>query len=176
MNRGYKEKISTIAPEDVVEGKEYAFTYSPELQPLRQNGGFKLQAIANYAMDTFSVFAKCRNCAIRAVHEISRKGRLHYHGYIRIYNVVAFYFNDLKKLSESGTLEIDHINDEYIWLRYVYKQHNLMRPWIEDQGVNYQVDTARSRAKESSLNNNPKIHSGTHVYFDTSVDLAPEWV
>lgn len=126
-----KAKHSVVAPELIAEGKEYTFSYNPELQP---SPNVTIEEWFEFVMTTFN---KCENCNITAVPELSSKGRLHYHGIIKIKCKYKFFLVDLQDLMYKGTLEIDHMNDPTVWRTYMYKGHNYMRELMNSLTIPY---------------------------------------
>lgn len=126
-----KHKI--LAPEEMSLEQWYTFTYNPETQPRRPNMMIDLISWHNGMDHKF----KRKYCQIEAVPEISSNGRFHYHGLIKITNIMKFYIEDLPVLRDGATYEIDTISDMTAWKTYMYKQQYLMEPLTKEYGIPY---------------------------------------
>lgn len=128
------------APEEIDTECLYSFSLSPEVQPEGNTvGRFTLNSFKTYSHDIEKRMSELHNCEYELVHEISRQGRWHFHGYISIKNVMLFYLYDLPKIKHIGTFEIDTIGDVTKWHDYVYKQSVIMRRFALQEGFNYVV-------------------------------------
>lgn len=107
------------APEDVIIGELYSFSFNPSRTP-------KDGHLGKFINDMHTFIDGLNNCTIDMSPELSRMGRLHFHGVITIDKIIEFYLYDLHKLKDAGTFEIDTIQDIVKWNEYVYKQSKLM--------------------------------------------------
>jgi len=60
--------------------------------------------------------------------DVSRTGRIHYHGKIRFKTIDAikkFYLKYIYKLSDKFQIEMDTIDDEEVWDEYCTKSHHI---------------------------------------------------
>lgn len=134
-------KYSCVKPETVSTDKCYSFSYNPEDQPsIERFYNIKLTTYTSFIQKYKEIFTSMKYCDIQACLEISQKGRLHWHGWIRINDVVRFYLYDLKKLMHYGTYEIDVINDEEKWELYVVKQLDIMTEFCSKEGIEYCIN------------------------------------
>lgn len=133
-------KYQCVKPEECHMDKLYSFSYNPEEQPLFEKFyKMKLNNLRDWSNQQRQILSSLRYCTVDVVQEISSKGRLHYHGYIMITDIVRFYLHDLAKLRHYGTYEIDHITDEDVWRTYVYKQERFMKQYCETNEMVYNI-------------------------------------
>lgn len=57
--------------------------------------------------------------------EISKGGRLHFHGYIVFKDILSFFLHNVERLQNNFTYEIDEINDLGKWHYYTIKQSHM---------------------------------------------------
>ncbi len=85
--------------------------------------------------------------------EISRHGRIHYHGYIRVNDIFYFHLYSLYRLKEIYMYEIDTISDNDIWSKYIHKDKSIMKPALEGLGLPYKVNIKNINRYINNLNN-----------------------
>lgn len=85
-------------------------TLAPHNDPLLPYSNFLKEVNRIYA----ELITKCKHSAMILYPELSHKGRLHFHGYLQITNVIAFMLNDLLHLRSMCHFEIDTISYEEI--------------------------------------------------------------
>lgn len=135
-NRRHKN----LSPEETIAGELMAFTYNPELQPITPN--FKLDLITwHNQMD--NIFKSLKYSRVELRPELSQGSRWHYHGHIKIDNIMKFYIYDLPILRQNGSYEIDKINDFKIWMTYCTKQEELMKPITKEFKIPYLYDSTK---------------------------------
>lgn len=134
-------KYSCIKPEQICLGDEYSFSFNPEDQPIFDKWyNVKINGLKFFSEKNENVLVTLRFCEVRVQMEVSSKGRLHYHGYIRIENVPKFIIHDLAKLRHYGTYEIDIIKDKDIWRTYVDKQKHFMENYCKLNDMKYEIN------------------------------------
>lgn len=157
-------KFKIIKPEECLPNILYSFSYNPESQPTVQRFyNISLKCFESWSQEIYEIFTSLRNCTIRTYMEISKAGRLHFHGYIKIQDIVNFYFYDLKKLKHYGTFEIDFINDPLKWDLYIKKQKPYMELFCKVNDMTYEfncMDTA------------PKVQR-VHPFVGLSAPVSP---
>lgn len=138
------------SPEDIIQDSIMAFTYNPKRQPLTPN--FKLDLITwHNGMD--NIFKSLKYCHIVLRPELSPGLRWHYHGQIKIQEIMKFYIYDLPLLRENGSYEIDTIKDLEIWTAYCSKQEELMKPITKEMSIPYLYDSSKiMKVKVNPLN------------------------
>lgn len=97
--------------------------------------------LESHLNDNIQYFKKLKYCKLEIYPELSPTGRLHYHGYIEIKDIVKFYYHDLYLLNEIS-YEIDTIDPETqkTYIEYITKQQRLMEPIIKEYlGFNYPI-------------------------------------
>lgn len=137
-------------PEEMIVNRKYAFTFNPEKQPLNPN--FKLDLITwHNGID--NIFKSLKYCHVVLQPELSSGCRWHYHGYIEINDIMMFYIYDLNHIRQSGSYEIDTIENEITWVNYVCKQSELMKPICKKYGIPYTYDNTKTmKVKMEPLN------------------------
>lgn len=61
------------------------------------------------------------------VPEISKKGRVHLHGYLKFSDVFLFHLNSIHNLNSIMIVDIDTIDDMIKWKEYIYKDKEIMK-------------------------------------------------
>jgi len=128
------DKYKCPAPEEIQTDIEYTFSINPKddfqyfdsENSLQRYQNFHKKAITyllNYIAPTCDYYLKI---------ELSRMGRLHMHGTIKIKDVFGFYCDSIIKLQKYGTYEIDTISEKKEWGEYMDKGLDYMgnRPRI----------------------------------------------
>lgn len=127
-----------IAPEEWLDVKgnlipQMAFNYSPPYSK-----GTLMEQVGSIA----SLFDGLSYCQVQVFPEFSSLGRLHYHGYIYIFDVkeiIDFYRFDLPLLMKGGGICIKTITDPVEWSKYVFKQRVLTEKYFSEQGLRYEL-------------------------------------
>lgn len=117
---GYKKRWSCIKPEDMVVSQGYSITMNPKEQYFG-----KWSRVTKCKSDLCKLFSPFSCCSAEVYMEVSSGGRIHFHGVIKIKEIMEFYLFALPELQEYGTLEIDKINNPEIWEAYCTKQCHL---------------------------------------------------
>jgi len=137
-----KAKFSAPPPEQIDPDCIYSFSFNPQSQPLFERFyNVKLNTLSSWSNEQYEIFKNLKHCSVQICQESSSRGRLHFHGYIQIHNIIPFYLNTIKHLSHYGTYEIDEINDKDKWDTYVYKQQDIMKPYCEKHDMHYSIST-----------------------------------
>lgn len=108
-----------MSPEDAEENIDYSFTINIDPDLIR-----KYSNLTNQYYQYLNKLKLLKYCTYEIFFEISKLGKLHAHGKIKITNTMKFYFYDVKKLMDSFSFEIDTINDIEKWDEYVLKNFN----------------------------------------------------
>lgn len=102
--------------------------------------------------------------------EISRKGRIHCHGVIRITDYIKYYVQYARKLDrlDSMNVDLDTISDMDKWLEYCRKDSLLMSTMYEKEarGGKYQLTQYLPCARKEKINTKAKITTELSLYFD----------
>lgn len=134
------KKFQCLSPEDVKEDVLYSFSYNPEEQPLFEKFyKMKLNNLSDWSNHMKDILTTLHFCNISVFQELSRKGRFHFHGYIKINKILEFYIHDLAKLRHYGTYEIDKINNEDVWETYIHKQERIMKKYCQTHDMFYNI-------------------------------------
>lgn len=162
MGNGKKEKFNnrwtSIPPEEIIAGRTYSFSFNPSDQPTRgdKSGPIKDDFLKNYDTELVNLFKRLKYCEIEIYAELSQLGRLHYHGWISITDIARFYMFEIHKLMFHGSFEIDHLFDERKWFLYVTKQTYLMKPFCDDYGIHYMLQTSNHKREVRAKHKLPK--------------------
>lgn len=115
-----KQRNELIDFEDLEINKWYAFTVNPidKYQHFRS-----FNRSGECLKDLNSIFCHYKAYEIDLYPELSKKGRFHYHGIIKVMDKVWFYLSVIPHLLSVATISIKEIKDEAIWLEYCRKQH-----------------------------------------------------
>lgn len=117
-------EIHIPKPENMLPNVGYAFTVSPsntfQYFSERENRIGKCVRIAynklNHSCIQYKLYI-----------EVSRTGRIHYHGYIWIKDIREFFIDVVPILKDYAQIEIDTIEDDEVWEHYITKQCAIMQ-------------------------------------------------
>lgn len=87
--------------------------------------------------------------------EISRQGRIHYHGYIRVNDIFNFHLFCINRLKDIYVYDIHIINDSDIWSTYIHKDKSVMKPALQALSLPYKVN---NKIVKKYINNLNKIN------------------
>lgn len=132
----YSSKDTFLKCEDMVNGGVYAITFNPEHQPDLDAPRSVLDWWGEQK-DHLSLKA----ASVRLFCEVSKTGRFHFHGFIKILNRVCFCIYDTKKLSRWGSVCIKQIGlpdqdpfDQYAeWYDYCLKCQPDMQDFLSKE-------------------------------------------
>lgn len=119
-------KHSLIAPEEVNPSATYTFTISPREQYTNGSTNTILKQHLQNILSIINKLGTHKDYYFKLYPELSKTGRLHYHGIIRISNPFNFFLN-LQKVIDDCTMEIDTIEDPDVWTQYTQKQAHLWK-------------------------------------------------
>lgn len=102
----------------------YAITINPDDE--HQYWGSEDRIGTFYNKLSYKLIIEVHNtCQLELYPEFSSRGRLHFHGTIKMLNKIEFYEQVLRRLMKWCQLEIDTINDQEAWKKYYIKQQDL---------------------------------------------------
>lgn len=149
---------------------DYAFSFNPESQPV----SYASDRLQKWWIEMAKLFGSFKGSTVKLQVEISKLGRLHFHGTLKISTLWKFYYYDVPKLMKDGAFEIDTISKVDEWTAYVNKNKDEMSEMMKAFGLPYSLAT--EKVKVHSNNKDLKrffceeaitpIHSDT----DTSED------
>lgn len=96
---------------------QYAFT----INPIKQHFS-SFDRHHKVCSDMKKFFSTHDSCSARMYLEISKLGRLHFHGYLIIKDILSFFLYFIPALKDISTFEIDTIQDASVWSTYCNKQ------------------------------------------------------
>lgn len=144
MNRKY----SCIKPENMSIGVRYSFSINPEKQPSDMKSINNIVEWYNYITKQLALL---KYCSVVVALEISCNGRLHYHGYITIENIIDFFYEDIKRLQLIGAYEIDTVEDVVKWDKYINKLEKLMEQWCKKHNIERVICTMDKTQRQSQI-------------------------
>lgn len=110
---------------------KYALSYNPESQPC----SYASDRIQKWYTEMIKLFGSLKGCTIDISVEISKLGRLHFHGTIEVITLWKFYYYDVPKLMKDGAFEIDTIDKYDEWMAYVNKNKDEMSEMMKAFGL-----------------------------------------
>lgn len=117
----------SVSPENISTHANYSFTLNPEVQYYEIQDG--IERFNTWNAHMYKELKRLHGIeSLKIWPEISQSGRLHFHGIIKIKDVIEFALVDVPLLIRIGHLEIDTINDEDVWNKYIRKSIQLMKP------------------------------------------------
>lgn len=136
--QNYSKDINILSPEEVKTKTLYTLTIAPSdgLQFWDCNS---IQRIADSITDieTCVIYPLCPNTDIHLTLEVSRTGRIHWHGTIeftKTEDIRMFYLNHIHRLTDNRyMIEIDTINDADYWDVYCNKSFYLWKTKISSK-------------------------------------------
>lgn len=128
MNGKKKYQVNILSPEDIHVDTNYALTLCPDdtLQFWNVNTVQRLNMSLAYARSLLNTLGKMIHIGLYL--EVSRTGRIHYHGVINFLSqdaIKEFYLIRLHKILEHFRVEIDTISDYDEWDAYCTKASHL---------------------------------------------------
>lgn len=139
MPKMFKPKHSLPSMEDAEENLLYSFSYNPQFQPSDYQGN-----VNNWWNTQVKLIGKLKGCEVSMTMELSKLGRLHFHGTLTIITLWKFYYNDVPMLMKEGTFEIDTIKSIDDWNAYVDKNKNEMSKFCEAYGLPRTLQTKKT--------------------------------
>lgn len=141
-----------LPPEEMLVNTLYTCTINPEVQPLTPQFTLDLVTWHN-GMD--NKFKQLKFCTLNLKVEISSGSRWHYHGTIKITDIMKFFIFDMPVLKNETALEIDKMEDKEIWAKYCCKQETIMKPICQEYGIPYNyISDQIMKVKIQPLNDN----------------------
>jgi len=121
---------SIVSPEAIVPKKKYTYTLSPDDDHQYWKCTDRIDKLQEFML---LEILRYPNVDIVAKMEVSRTGRLHYHGTISFLDKEAikhFFVIAIHDILKFSQLEIDTIADEDKWNQYIAKQ-DLFNVWLK---------------------------------------------
>lgn len=115
-----KPKNVLIDLEDININEVYAITFNPCDKHQHFRSGQRVTECMKDIED--SIFYSMTVYTVELYPELSKSGRFHVHGYIRIHDPVAWCLHHAHHLVSRGTLVIKKITEPPEWKKYVKKQ------------------------------------------------------
>lgn len=117
-----RQKDFALSPENIVVGVKYATTWNPCDKRQYFDDVKRIDKLKAY---TETVLLEIPNVKIELDMEVSKKGRLHWHGTIMfttVQSIKHFYVIQIHNLHELWNIDIDTISNEEGWHTYCTKQ------------------------------------------------------
>lgn len=149
---------SLPAMEHLITNNDYAFSYNPEAQP----ASWAIDKLPKWWADMAKIFGALKASDVNIAVEISKLGRLHFHGTIKVTSKWKFYYYDVPNLMKDGSFEIDTIKERKDWDTYVDKNKDEMSDMMEAFGLPRTLATKNIKI--------PKVNHKEVKRFFTQVD------
>lgn len=124
-----------VSPETIKLKTPYTFTISPDDQ--NQYWNSNIRDLKQYSEYNNLIHSWNKEKYEILLHqEVSRNGRLHFHGIIKFNTndgIHDFYVNRLFKLQQHNQVEIDSIKDIEVWILYINKYKHIYDKIIDNQ-------------------------------------------
>lgn len=126
-----------IAPQDIQLEIEYSITVSPAdtFQFWNQIDSERIKKATNHMQ---YIIRRTPNIHYKLHLDVSRTGRIHWHGTIKFISVQAireFYLEIIHRLLEDHKIEIDTIKDAKVWHEYCTKIKHLWDVVVQTKDV-----------------------------------------
>lgn len=118
-------KVSIKAPEEIKKETPYTLSVNPDDDHQYWHSDERIKNSVRWMQQTINLI----KAKIILHMEISRNGRLHYHGTITFANekdIQRFYVLSLHSLLNKSTIEIDDISDSSCWDTYCTKSKHII--------------------------------------------------
>lgn len=109
----------------------YAFSFNPESQPC----SWASDKVNKWFTEMIKVFGHLKASTVEMSVELSKLGRLHFHGTIQITSLWKFYYYDVPFLCKEGSFEIDTIKSLDEWQTYVDKNKDEMSKMMKEHSL-----------------------------------------
>lgn len=112
-----------IAPEEMQTGIMYAFTINPSDNHQFYGEEERVDKFHKRWQDILGSNLVLNGIAdLDLTLEVSKMGRLHYHGVITVLDKISFYVDFIPKIKNMCTFELDTMSDSDKWKKYCIKQ------------------------------------------------------
>lgn len=151
MNPPYKkpDRGFIMAPEDIEPLREYTFTLNPDDDHQYWAYPDRIDMVKEWGIHVIDKLS----AQISLYIEISRLGRLHFHGTIKwngSKQVLAFYCNELHDVLKHGQIEIGNIDSLSEWSEYCQKSKHIIS--LEIHTTDAHIKRLKNVEKLSSKN------------------------
>jgi len=152
-----------ITPETMCPGASNCFTINPKDQPSNYEDGHLIGSVQQWADAIKRKFRTLRYCNAKIFLEISREGRLHFHGNltVREREIGHFFAKDIPILCGIGAIKLSSEfvkdkNSKYeTWQDYCDKQKEIILTFVAKENI--------ERNWYITNSSNPKDHKLHHV-------------
>lgn len=83
--------------------------------------------------------------------EISKTGRIHWHGYITMLNAASFQLYDVPMMSKYSIYEIDFLTDPLVWHDYIEKDKTQMKKLTDHLIIMYKITNKLKSGEECTI-------------------------
>lgn len=126
-----KPKHVLLSYDELENGCMYAFTFNPSDQPKPSCLG-----VHEWYGEMKGFFNGMQYSKYRLYTEVSKTGRFHFHGFIKIINRLKFCIKEVNQLTTFGTVCIKRLKtmEDYLeWLAYCNKQQNEINDYLTEE-------------------------------------------
>lgn len=130
---GLHKKNRFLKLEEVEINRSYAFTFNPSDQPKVNT----CSGVTDWWKDQHGFLKNLKGSTYRLYMEISPSGRFHFHGEMKLTNIIKFYTNDVHSLQLFSSCEMDTLSNNptghLTWRIYCMKQQRVIQEYLHDQ-------------------------------------------
>lgn len=138
--------IKTLPKSMYGTGELYSFTVNPAQQFFKHNSITRPRLCVAHICDLLEPLKGY--CEYELYPELSKKGRWHYHGKLKILDPFHFHLTIIPKLLDKVILEIDIINDIEEWERYIKKDREVMEKALKKMKIPYRISHLTKQFKQ----------------------------
>lgn len=152
-----------ISPEDAKLGVPYCFNLNPKVQCSDYDDGYLLSSVRNWYDTIAKQLSTISHCDLELCLEISRTGRLHFHGTLTIRNYIGkFYSRDIPKFQGIGSFKLcewkDCDNSSYRdWQSYCDKQKIIIEEFCKQEEIERVYRTPKTTHQKYKSTKNVKL-------------------
>lgn len=114
---------SCVSPEEIERDCDYAISYNPDDSHQHWHKDSRVTLCEEFMRNLLWTINKWALVDVQM--EVSKQGRLHFHGTIKVQDVRGFFVFAIRRLQDNGTYCIKTIDDQKAWQEYCTKQSNL---------------------------------------------------
>lgn len=121
----------------MLSAETYSFTVNPN--DANQNWTNRLNRFTTVIKKTIRNLDFILSAEYELYPEISKTGRIHYHGYITILDPMEFLLYDIRQLDKWSKYEIDTLTDNDVWPRYIKKDKETVQRYCKSKQLPYKL-------------------------------------
>ena len=126
------QKSTLLKFEEMTTNVQYAVTLNPEDDHQEWSALDRLSDFYHKQKKILTFMLK-DSAHLDLMVELSPNGRLHFHGYLTLYDKIAFYLNVVHNLSKKYSIKIDTLTSDGKWKEYIEKQADLHQHMMQNE-------------------------------------------